>query len=303
MRTPWFDTWRRKLERSTLDDILSDAQAQHSSLQVWQRDWRLYDGKRPFHVDGFFSLRQATRNVVESQPTQVWYENENFISNERLKPSWLKICSCNPCSVHLSTCFRCVRVLGTALPVESVGSSQIQHDERRAELVGDRGPLMVQANQSLVFQRQGCRDAATWEAKGALTALQQAEIEEKRRVFVEQPTAQSARKQLEQEVATLSKLESAYQRQHKAAVDACFLVAETGDKVKEYPTANQQYHCVDSGSGRRLAPGDRLDSIPDGGRSCVLHNKRIIDTTSSRLIGAGRTSRQRSRIRHCTPEL
>ena len=58
-----------------------------------------------------------------------------------------------------------------------------------------------------------------WEAaKGALTASQQSEIEEKRRVVVEQPTAHSSRKQLEQEVAAPSKLESAYQRQHKAAV-------------------------------------------------------------------------------------
>ena len=47
--------------------------------------------------------------------------------------------------------------------------------------------------------------AAVWEAaKEALTASQQAEIEEKRRVVVEQPTAQSARKQLEQEVAPFS---------------------------------------------------------------------------------------------------
>ena len=38
-------------------------------------------------------------------------------------------------------------------------------------------------------------DAAVWKAaKGALTASQQAEIEEKRRVVVEQPTAQSERK-------------------------------------------------------------------------------------------------------------
>ena len=37
-------------------------------------------------------------------------------------------------------------------------------------------------------------DAAVWEAaKGALTASQQSEIEEKRRVVVEQPTAHQAR--------------------------------------------------------------------------------------------------------------
>ena len=83
-------------------------------------------------------------------------------------------------------------------------------------------------------------DAAVWEAaKGTLTASQQAEIEEKRRGAVDQPTAHSARKQLEQEVAALSKLESAYQRQHKAAVDACVLLAETGGKVKEQKTRVQ----------------------------------------------------------------
>ena len=71
-------------------------------------------------------------------------------------------------------------------------------------------------------------DAAVWEAaKGALTASQQSEIEEKRRGAVDQPTAHSARKQFEQEV------ESAHQRQHKAAVGSCVLLAETGDKVKE----------------------------------------------------------------------
>ena len=65
---------------------------------------------------------------------------------------------------------------------------------------------------------------------------QQSEIEEKRRVVVEQPTALSARKQLEQEVAALSKLESAYQKQHKAAVGSCVLLAEEGDKVKDQKT-------------------------------------------------------------------
>ena len=40
-------------------------------------------------------------------------------------------------------------------------------------------------------------------------------------------TATAQCKQLEQEVATLSKLGIAYHRQHKAAVDACFLVTET----------------------------------------------------------------------------
>ena len=45
-------------------------------------------------------------------------------------------------------------------------------------------------------------DATVWEvAKGALTASQQSEIDEKRRVVDEQPTARSARKQLKQEVA------------------------------------------------------------------------------------------------------
>ena len=84
-------------------------------------------------------------------------------------------------------------------------------------------------------------DAAVWEAaKGALTTWQQAEIEEKRRVAVGQPTAHSARKQLEQEIAVLSKLESAHRRQHKAAVDFCVLLAETDDKVKEQETRVQQ---------------------------------------------------------------
>ena len=50
----------------------------------------------------------------------------------------------------------------------------------------------------------------------ALTAPQEAEIEGKRRVVVEQPTAQSARQQLEQEVAPVHNLESAYQKQYKA---------------------------------------------------------------------------------------
>ena len=84
-------------------------------------------------------------------------------------------------------------------------------------------------------------DAAVWEAaKGALTASQQSEIEERRRGAVDQPRGHSARKQLEEEVAALSKLESAYQRQHKAAVDACVLLAETGGKVKEQKTRVQQ---------------------------------------------------------------
>ena len=70
-------------------------------------------------------------------------------------------------------------------------------------------------------------DAALWEAaKGALTASQPAEIEEKRRIVVEQLTAQSARKQPQ------SKLESAYQKQHKAAVDAFVSLVETGDKSR-----------------------------------------------------------------------
>ena len=84
-------------------------------------------------------------------------------------------------------------------------------------------------------------DAAVWEAaKVALTTSQQAEIEEKRGVAVEQPTAHSTRKQLEHEVAALSKLESAYQRQYKSAVDSCVLLAATGDKVKEQKTRVQQ---------------------------------------------------------------
>ena len=64
-------------------------------------------------------------------------------------------------------------------------------------------------------------------------------IEGKRRVVVEELIAYSARKQFEQEVAALSKLQSAHQRQHKAAVDACVLLAETGDKVKEQKLREQ----------------------------------------------------------------
>ena len=41
-------------------------------------------------------------------------------------------------------------------------------------------------------------------------------------------------------VAALSMLESAYQRQHKAAVDSFVLLPETGDKVKEQKTRVQQ---------------------------------------------------------------
>ena len=139
-------------------------------------------------------------------------------------------------------------VLGTALPVESVGSSQILHCEIRAELVRDRSPLLEPARLRQAVQKSGgvvdslskC-DAAVWEAaKGALTASQQSEIEHKRRVVVEQPTAHSARKQLEQEVAALFKFESAFQRQHKAAVDSYVLLAETSDKVKEQKTRVQQ---------------------------------------------------------------
>ena len=65
--------------------------------------------------------------------------------------------------------------------------------------------------------------------------------EEKRRGAVDQPTAHSARKQLEQEVACpLQTRERAYQREHKAAVDACVLLAETGGKVEEQKTRVEQ---------------------------------------------------------------
>ena len=57
---------------------------------------------------------------------------------------------------------------------------------------------------------------------------------------MEHPTAHSTRKPFEQEVAGLSKLWSAYQKQHKAAVDARVLLAETGDKVKEQKMRVQQ---------------------------------------------------------------
>ena len=138
-------------------------------------------------------------------------------------------------------------VLGTALPVENVGSKQTSHGEIRAGRAGGTSPPLQPARLQQAIQSQGefvdslsmC-DAAVWEAaKGALTASQQSEIEEKRRVVAEQPTAHSARKQLEQEVAARSKRESAYQRQHKAAVNSCVLLAETGDKVKEQKTRVQ----------------------------------------------------------------
>ena len=130
-------------------------------------------------------------------------------------------------------------VLGTALPVE--------RGEIRAGLAGGTSPPLEPASGSKLG---GAVDSlskcvvAVWEAaKGAHTASQQSEIEEKRRVVFEQPTAHSAREQLEQEVPALSKLESAYQRQHKAAVDSCVLLAETGDKVKEQKNAGAASVC------------------------------------------------------------
>ena len=41
-------------------------------------------------------------------------------------------------------------------------------------------------------------------------------------------------------MAALAKLESAYQRQHTAAVDSCGMLADTGDRVKERKTRVQQ---------------------------------------------------------------
>ena len=84
--------------------------------------------------------------------------------------------------------------------------------------------------------RKALRWSQSEAAKGALSASQQSEIEEKRLIVVEQATA---RKQLEQEVAALSELGSAYQRQHKAAVDSRVLLPETCDKAKEQKTRGQ----------------------------------------------------------------
>ena len=158
--------------------------------------------------------------------------------------------------LHPKTRDRCqiargiLRLLVTArcwVPVENVGSKQTLHGEIRAGRAGGTSPPLQPAKLQQAIQSQGefvdslsmC-DAKVWEAaKGALTASQQSEIKEKRRVVAEQPTAHSARKQLEQEVAARSKRESAHQRQHKAAVNSCVLLAETGDKVKEQKTRVQ----------------------------------------------------------------
>ena len=128
-------------------------------------------------------------------------------------------------------------VLWTALQVESVDSSQIVHGQRRAVLWAAEAHCGRPARQLREAQKAGgvvdSLDAAVWEAATEeLTASQQAEIEAKRRVVVGQPTAESAHKQFEQEVASLSELESAHQRQQKAAVDACFLVAERATKSR-----------------------------------------------------------------------
>ena len=112
-------------------------------------------------------------------------------------------------------------------------------------------------------------DAAVWEAaKGALTASEQSEIEEKRRDAVDQPTAHSARKQLQQEVAPLSKLESAYQRQHFAVVDACVLLAETGGRVKEQKTRVQQESVEAALETSREAGGHHAGCGEDVARFC-----------------------------------
>ena len=90
---------------------------------------------------------------------------------------------------------------------------------------------VLREQQALRWRQSGCRGwLEVWESRG--------EIEEKRRGVFDQPTAHSARKELELEVAALSKLESACQRQHKAAVDACVVLAES--MVKEQKTRVQQ---------------------------------------------------------------
>ena len=137
-------------------------------------------------------------------------------------------------------------MLGAALPVESGFIANFAW----------RDVQVFRATKALRWSQPGCservkvrgsrglsvkvRCCGVGGGQGWLTASQQLEIEETRRIVVEQPTAHSARKQLEQEVAARSKLESAYQRQHKAAVDACVLLAETDGKVKEQKTRVQQ---------------------------------------------------------------
>ena len=140
------------------------------------------------------------------------------------------------------------QVLGTALSVDSVGSSQILHGERRAELVGDRGPPTVQASQPRLLQRQGtswtlcqnsmqqlgrrprgrpqhrCRPKSKKNGESSLSSRQHGRH------------ARSSSKKL----PPCPSSRAPAKRQHKAAVDACFLVAETGDKVEEQKLRVQQ---------------------------------------------------------------
>ena len=69
-------------------------------------------------------------------------------------------------------------VLGTALPVESVGSRQILHGERRAELVGGKRHPLEPTRLLRVIQRQG-RSAMRWCGRRPTVRSQPREIEEK----------------------------------------------------------------------------------------------------------------------------
>ena len=132
-------------------------------------------------------------------------------------------------------------VLGTALLVENVGSKRILHGEIRAGLAGGTSPPLEPAR----LQRAAQSQEESWTLFQSVMPRcgRRPMARSQRRVVVEQPTAHLERKQLEQEVAALSKLESAYQRQHKAAVDSCDCWRKTGDKVKEQKTRSAPGVC------------------------------------------------------------
>ena len=129
--------------------------------------------------------------------------------------------------LHLNARYDGRWVRGAVEPVASVGSSHYLHGERRAELACDVSSF--ERNRSRrpheFFVEVRCGGVGGDQV--LITAAQQGEIEEKRRVTCETPTAQS-----EQEVAVLSKLESACQRQEEATVDSCVLLEETCGKQR-----------------------------------------------------------------------
>ena len=136
-------------------------------------------------------------------------------------------------------------MLGTVWPVTSVGSSQFLNVDRRTEVVDGTSLLPVfRSKMQLRLEEQ--RPKASWSLcrghlpKCALTASEQPEIEEKRRVAWEPPAAQSARNRLEQEVAALAQLERAYRRQHKAVVDSCVCWLTWRKQIKEQEDGVQQ---------------------------------------------------------------